>query len=62
MKKWYKSKTLLMNIGILALTLVETQFSILQPMLPVNVYAMIAFGLPIVNGVLRVITSAALTK
>lgn len=62
MKKWYKSKTLLMNIGILALTLVETQFSILQPMLPVNVYAMIAFGLPIVNGVLRVITSATLTK
>ena len=62
MKKWYKSKTMLVNIGILALTLVEAQFSILQPMLPVNVYAMIAFGLPIVNGVLRVITSATLTK
>ena len=62
MKRWYKSKTVWVNTGILVLTIAETQFSFLQPMLPVNIYAMIAFSLPIVNGILRTITSSALTK
>lgn len=58
-KPWYLSKTLLLNALVLALAGAESQLNLLQPLLPVNVYALVAFALPIANGVLRLITSSA---
>lgn len=58
-KPWYLSKTLLLNALVLILAGAESQLNLLQPMLPVNVYALVAFALPIANGLLRLITSSA---
>lgn len=60
-KPWYTSKTLWLNAGVLALAGAESQLNLLQPLLPVNVYGLVAFALPIANGVLRLITSSAVT-
>ena len=57
MKPWYTSKTLIIN----ALVALEAGTGLLQPYLPGNFYAMIAVGLPVVNAILRVITTTALT-
>ncbi len=59
-KRWWKSRTLWVNALVLLLTGAETQLNILQPLLPVNVYALVAFGLPVMNGVLRMVTAQAL--
>lgn len=58
-KPWYLSRTLLLNALVLALAGAESQLNLLQPLLPVNVYALVAFALPIANGVLRLVTSSA---
>lgn len=60
-KPWWRSRTLLVNAAVLALAAAETQLQVLQPLLPVNVYSLIAFGLPVVNALLRVITVQPLT-
>ncbi|MDD2721651.1 MAG: hypothetical protein PHH47_10130 [Gallionella sp.] len=59
-KLWWRSRTLMVNALVLALAAAEAQFGLLQPYLPGNVYAWIAFSLPVVNAVLRVITVAPL--
>ena len=61
MKRWHKSKTLWLNVVVVVLALAESQLNILQPVLPVNFYAMVAFGLPLLNAALRLITSQALS-
>lgn len=61
MKRWYKSKTLWLNVVVVVLALAESQLNILQPVLPVNFYAVVAFGLPLLNAALRLITSQALS-
>ncbi|CAB4123345.1 hypothetical protein UFOVP40_23 [uncultured Caudovirales phage] len=60
-KPWYLSKTLWFNIICAALAALESNTGILQPFLPVNFYSALAVGLPVVNGVLRVITTKGLT-
>lgn len=60
-KPWWKSRTVLFNMAVLALAGAESQLNFLQPLLPVNVYSLIAFALPIVNGALRLVTSAGVT-
>lgn len=55
-KPWWRSRTLLINAAVLMLAAAETQLQVLQPLMPVNVYSLIAFGLPLVNALLRVIT------
>jgi hypothetical protein len=60
-KPWYLSKTLWFNIACVALASLESNTGILQPFLPVNFYSALAVGLPVVNGVLRVITTKGLT-
>lgn len=56
-KKWTKSKTLIVNVIALALLEAEHELHFLQPLLPVNVYAVIAFSLPPINVVLRFLTT-----
>ena len=44
-----------------ALVAVEANTGVLQPLLPVNVYALIAGLLPVVNTVLRVVTTTGVS-
>ena len=60
MKPWYTSKTIIVNAIVAAMVALEASTGLLQPYLPGNFYAIIAVGLPVVNAVLRVITTTAL--
>lgn len=57
MKPWYRSRTIWANAAVAALIALEAKFSMLAPVLPVNVYAVIAVALPVLNTVLRVVTT-----
>lgn len=59
-KPWWLSRTLIVNAALLALASAESQLQVLQPLLPINVYALLAFALPVVNAVLRVVTTQPL--
>jgi hypothetical protein len=61
MKPWYLSKTLILNVLVAVLSMAESQLHFLQPMLPVNFYALVAFGLPVFNAFLRLVTNQALS-
>lgn len=60
-KRWWRSRTLQVNALVAALVALEAGTGLLQPLLPVNIYTAVAVGLPIVNAVLRVVTSQGLT-
>jgi hypothetical protein len=60
MKAWYQSKTLWVNAIVAALAAFEAGTGMLQPFLPANFYTMIAVGLPVVNAVLRIVTTQGL--
>lgn len=60
MKPWYTSKTLWLNVLVALLTVAESELRVIQPLLPVNFYALVAFGLPLLNAALRVITTQGL--
>jgi NAD(P)H-hydrate repair Nnr-like enzyme with NAD(P)H-hydrate dehydratase domain len=60
MKPWWKSKTLWVNAMVAALAAFEAGTGLLQPLLPANVYAVIAFLLPAINAVLRIVTTQGL--
>lgn len=60
MKPWYTSKTLWVNALVAALAALEAGTGVLQPFLPANFYAMVAVGLPVVNAVLRIVTTQGL--
>ena len=60
-KSWYLSKTLWLNIVVTLLTVAESQLGVIQPLFPVNFYAVVAFGLPLLNAMLRVITTQGLS-
>lgn len=63
MKKcWWKSRTLRVNAIVLALTAAEAKLNLLQGVLPGGLYAWVAFGLPVINGVLRFVTTTAVGK
>lgn len=57
MKPWYKSRTLIVNAAVAALAAFELVSGLLQPFLSVNVFTAVAVGLPVINAVLRVITT-----
>lgn len=59
MKPWYQSKTIILNALVAALVALEAGTGLLQPLLPANFYAVIAVGLPVLNAVLRVVTTQA---
>lgn len=56
-KPWWQSKTLWLNAIVLALAAAEDHVGLLQPVLPVNFYQLVAFGLPVVNAALRFLTT-----
>lgn len=60
-KCWWRSKTLWVNAAAAALIALEASTGLLQPRLPVNLYTAMAVALPIINAVLRVITTQGLT-
>jgi hypothetical protein len=57
-KPWWLSRTIWFNLVALALAMAEANLGLLNGHLPGNVYAWAAFGLPVVNMALRVITKA----
>lgn len=57
MKPWYRSKTIIVNALAAALVALEAVSGLLQPYLPIDLYTAVAVGLPIVNAVLRVVTT-----
>lgn len=56
-KKWYQSRTIRLNAVAAGLVALEAGTGALQPHLPVNLYTAIAVGLPVLNAMLRVITT-----
>jgi hypothetical protein len=58
-KPWWASRTLIVNAIALALAAAESQLQLLQAVLPVNVYALLAFVLPVLNAGLRLVTTTA---
>lgn len=60
-KPWYKSRTIRLNVAAAVLMVIEAKFSLLQPLLPGNVYAWFAVFLPAANAALRIITTAPVT-
>lgn len=60
-KAWWRSRTLWLNAFVLMAAAAETQLQVLQPLLPVNVYSLVAFGLPLLNVLLRVVTKQPLS-
>ena len=61
-KPWYRSRMLWVNGVAAALVALEANTGLLQPILPVNFYAALAVALPVVNALLRVVTSQALCR
>lgn len=55
-KPWWQSRTLMLNAVVLALAAAEAQLGLLHALVPVNVYALLAFALPVANALLRVVT------
>jgi hypothetical protein len=61
-KHWWQSKTIWVNALVAVLAVAADNVSLLQPLLPANFFAIVAFGLPLVNVFLRVITTQGVTK
>lgn len=60
-KPWWRSKTMRVNLIVTALLLAEANLQLVQPIVPVNLYAVAAFGLPIINMLLRAITTSGIS-
>jgi hypothetical protein len=61
-KKWYQSKTMWFNLLVASMLLIEQNINFLQPLLPINLYALLSFIVPLVNMWLRVITSQGIKQ
>ncbi|MFT3758997.1 hypothetical protein [Thauera sp.] len=59
-KCWWKSITLWVNALAAALVALEAVTGKLQPHLSVNLYTAMSIALPVINAVLRVITTQGL--
>ncbi|MEW6646524.1 MAG: hypothetical protein AB1450_04955 [Pseudomonadota bacterium] len=60
-KPWWESKTVVINAVAAVLIALEAQWHLLQPYLPFNFWMGMSVALPIVNGVLRAVTSQPIT-
>lgn len=60
-KSWWRSKVILINALVAALVALEANTGLLQPWLPVNFYTALAVSLPVINAILRIVTTQALT-
>lgn len=61
-KPWTRSRMLWVNGVAAALVALEANTGLLQPILPFNFYTSLAVALPVVNALLRVVTSQALCR
>ena len=61
-KPWWKSRMLQVNALAAGLVALEAGTGLLQSVLPVNFYTAVAVVLPVINAVLRVVTSQALSR
>lgn len=59
-KPWWRSRTLWFNAVCAALATAEASYGVLQPLLPVPVYALLSVALPVGNALLRVLTTQGL--
>lgn len=59
-KPWWHSRTLWLNIAAAGLMALEGVWGVLQPMLPFNFWTGMSVALPVLNAMLRVLTSTAL--
>ena len=59
-KHWWHSRTIWVNVIAAGLLALEASTGMLQPLLPVNLYTAIAVGLPVVNAMMRIVTSQAI--
>ena len=59
-KLWWKSRTLWINAFMAGLAALEYVTGVLQFVLPINAYAVIAVVIPVVNAILRVVTTQGL--
>ena len=62
MKFLYKSKTLIVNAIAGALVALEAGTGLLKPYLGDDFYVIVAVGLPIINAILRVITTEGISR
>jgi hypothetical protein len=62
MKKWWKSKTIIFNMVVAGLLTLEATMSQLSSVFPANWYAIFAVTLPVVNAMLRIITTTGIQK
>jgi hypothetical protein len=62
MKRWYKSKTIWVNVGAAALMALEASTGLLKPYMADTFWVAMAVALPMVNAMLRVITTQGLEK
>lgn len=60
MKNWYQSKTMWFNIISAVLVVLEAQLGVLTPLLPSDVAPWVLLGIPIINVVLRIVTTQPL--
>lgn len=60
-KPWRRSRTLIVNAVMAGLVVLEEQTGVLQPLLPVNFYVLLATLLPVINAMLRVATREPLS-
>ncbi len=61
-KPWWKSRTLWLNAAVLTFAALEAGLQVLQPWMPVNVFAVVALALPVLNMVLRTVTTTAVSR
>jgi hypothetical protein len=61
-KPWWESKTLIINAAAAGLTALEASTGILKPLVGDNFYMIMAGVLPVVNAVLRVVTTQPVGK
>lgn len=59
-KPWWRSRVLWFNLFCTVAAAAEAGMGLLQPALPVNAYAVLAFTLAVGNAGLRVVTNQAL--
>lgn len=55
------SKTIIVNAVVLLFSTLEYNLNLLQPLLPVNYFVLVSIGLPVINGLLRLVTNTAVT-
>lgn len=56
-KAWWKSKTLWLNALVLLFATLELRLDLVKEIAPAQLYAWIAIALPVLNMLLRAITS-----